>query len=211
MADVAQLVRAPGCGSGGRGFNSHHSPQDFKSMKYHHQKGIVQKDKKGHRKAWLGFFVGMTLFAYSGFLFTVLDSNGWPISEVDSIAKIVKTIQPSGSKIFIPNINVAADSSSIKINGDPSYSDVVVSGSSIGFGITPTSLRQASPFYNLAMVRTGDEIFLDSQGIRYVYKVANSVSSDDTKLTIKSSKSTVIAKAIGTINWDNGKPSLESF
>ena len=27
MADVAQLVRAPGCGSGGRGFNSHHSPQ----------------------------------------------------------------------------------------------------------------------------------------------------------------------------------------
>src|SRR3990167_271190 len=25
-ADVAQLVRAPGCGSGGRGFNSHHSP-----------------------------------------------------------------------------------------------------------------------------------------------------------------------------------------
>ncbi len=27
VADVAQLVRAPGCGSGGRGFNSHHSPQ----------------------------------------------------------------------------------------------------------------------------------------------------------------------------------------
>ena len=26
MADVAQLVRAPGCGSGGRGFNPHHSP-----------------------------------------------------------------------------------------------------------------------------------------------------------------------------------------
>ncbi len=27
-ADVAQLVRAPGCGSGGRGFNSHHSPHE---------------------------------------------------------------------------------------------------------------------------------------------------------------------------------------
>ena len=26
-ADVAQLVRATGCGSVGRGFNSHHSPQ----------------------------------------------------------------------------------------------------------------------------------------------------------------------------------------
>ena len=28
MADVAQLVRASGCGSEGRGFNSHHSPQN---------------------------------------------------------------------------------------------------------------------------------------------------------------------------------------
>ena len=27
MVDVAQLVRAPGCGSGGRGFKSHLSPK----------------------------------------------------------------------------------------------------------------------------------------------------------------------------------------
>ena len=27
MADVAQLVRALDCGSGGRGFEPHHSPQ----------------------------------------------------------------------------------------------------------------------------------------------------------------------------------------
>src|SRR5690348_17299484 len=27
MANVAQLVRAPGCGSGGRGFDPHRSPQ----------------------------------------------------------------------------------------------------------------------------------------------------------------------------------------
>ena len=27
LANIAQLVRAPGCGSGGRGFNSHYSPQ----------------------------------------------------------------------------------------------------------------------------------------------------------------------------------------
>ena len=26
MVSVAQLVRAPDCGSGGRGFESHHSP-----------------------------------------------------------------------------------------------------------------------------------------------------------------------------------------
>ena len=29
MANVAQLVRASGCGSEGRGFKTHHSPQAF--------------------------------------------------------------------------------------------------------------------------------------------------------------------------------------
>jgi hypothetical protein len=28
MASVAQLIRASGCGSEGRGFNPHHSPQN---------------------------------------------------------------------------------------------------------------------------------------------------------------------------------------
>ena len=29
MVGVAQLVRAPGCGPGGRGFKSHHSPKNI--------------------------------------------------------------------------------------------------------------------------------------------------------------------------------------
>gem|GEM_PF-3175646 len=33
MVGVAQLVRAPGCGPGGRGFDSHHSPH-FYSREY---------------------------------------------------------------------------------------------------------------------------------------------------------------------------------
>ena len=33
MADVAQLVRASGCGSEGRGFETHHSPQICKLQK----------------------------------------------------------------------------------------------------------------------------------------------------------------------------------
>ena len=32
MVGVAQLVRAPGCGPGGRGFNSHRSPKPFASF-----------------------------------------------------------------------------------------------------------------------------------------------------------------------------------
>ena len=35
MVDVAQLVRAPGCGPGGRGFESHLSPHFLKhKIKY---------------------------------------------------------------------------------------------------------------------------------------------------------------------------------
>ena len=33
MVGVAQLVRAPGCGPGGHGFNSHHSPYLILSQK----------------------------------------------------------------------------------------------------------------------------------------------------------------------------------
>jgi hypothetical protein len=32
MVGVAQLVRAPGCGPGGRGFKSHHSPKIFRGI-----------------------------------------------------------------------------------------------------------------------------------------------------------------------------------
>lgn len=32
MADVAQLVRAPDCGPGGRGFNSRLSPQNYENI-----------------------------------------------------------------------------------------------------------------------------------------------------------------------------------
>ena len=36
MVGVAQLVRAPGCGPGGRGFKSHHSPNKQLSVRIIH-------------------------------------------------------------------------------------------------------------------------------------------------------------------------------
>ncbi len=41
VVGVAQLVRAPGCGPGGRGFNSHHSPQKKKWHTEKLQSGVV--------------------------------------------------------------------------------------------------------------------------------------------------------------------------
>ncbi|MEK7621416.1 MAG: hypothetical protein AAB395_03630 [Patescibacteria group bacterium] len=180
-------------------------------MKYHHQKGIIQKDKKGHKKLWFVFFVLMIIATYCAMMFTVLDLNGWPLSEVDATAKTVKTTKPTDNKLFIPAINVTADNSSVKLSGDPSYDDVTASGSDVGFGITPSSLRKSSPFYNLDQLKDGDEIYLDSEGIRYVYKVTKSVGEEEQKLTIKTKQDTIVAKTIGTVSWNNGKPALETF
>lgn len=180
-------------------------------MKYHYQKGIVEKDKKGHPRLWLGFFIVFSLVAYSGFSFAVLNLNGWPLSEIDATAKSVKTTKPSNDKIFIPAINLTATSGSLKFKGDPSYQDIIVSGSKLAFGLMPDSLRQASPLYNLDQLKVGDEVFLDNQGTRYVYKIVKSVGKDEQKLTIKNNQDTVIAKTVGTIAWNNGKPELESL
>lgn len=180
-------------------------------MKYHYQKGIVEKDKKGHPRLWLGFFGIFGLVAYSGLLFVVLDLNGWPLASVDTTAKIVKTTKPSTNKLFIPAINLVANGDSLKFNGDPSYGNITVTGAKLAFGITPDGLRQASPLYNLGQLKVGDEIFLDNQGTRYVYEVAKSVGGDEQKLTIKSNQKTIVAKTIGTIAWNKGKPTLESL
>jgi hypothetical protein len=42
MANIAQLVRAPGCGSGGRGFETHYSPQiEFKLLSLRNHKNEI--------------------------------------------------------------------------------------------------------------------------------------------------------------------------
>ncbi len=41
VVDVAQLVRALGCGPGGRGFNSHHPPQNNLDKLGHLQELII--------------------------------------------------------------------------------------------------------------------------------------------------------------------------
>ena len=47
---VAQLVRAPGCGPGGRGFESHHSPLNYMSQSHIANENRLDGD---------GFFVGL--------------------------------------------------------------------------------------------------------------------------------------------------------
>ncbi len=212
MASVAQLVRAPGCGSGGREFNSPRPPQkDY--MKYHYQEGIVEKDRRGHPKLWLGFFVFVIFVVYGGFLATTLFLNGWPLSPIDQTATAVKTSRPSSSdKLYIPALNLTAnlDGNSIEKSGNPADSAVTLRGQKLAAGLTPAHIRSVSPFFNLADLREGDEIFLDSSGKRYVYKIAK---SDQTKrrLTLQTDGVKLTATPIGTVIWDGKQPKIETL
>ncbi len=182
-------------------------------MKYHYQKGVVEKDKKGHKKLWLGFFSVIGVVTYGGFIFANLALNGWPLQPVDATAKIVKTTKPGGlgNHLFIPVINVSvAIDSSLKQSGNPASSAVKLVGGQLGFGLTPDSLRAASPFFNLDKLRSGDEIFLDSKGTRYVYRIVDSSQSKN-KLTLQTKNKRLVAESVGTVAWNNGLSQIQAF
>lgn len=181
-------------------------------MKYHYQQGIVEKDKKSHKKVWLAFFAIIALVGYSGFIFTTLALNGYPLEPIDTTAKLVKNSKPGslGNHLFIPAINLAESfGSSLSLSGKPEESRVVIKGTQLAPGVTSDSLRAASPFFNIDKLKSGDEIFLDKAGTRYVYRITSSSKSDDGKLVLQSKTTTLVAQAIGTIAWNGGKAQLQ--
>jgi hypothetical protein len=184
-------------------------------MKYHYQQGIIEKDKKGHKKGWLAFFIVIGVLAYGGFDFATLALNGFPVQAIDNTAKLIKNTKPGslGNHLFIPAINLTAQvgASSLRQSGDPQNSSVTLKGSQLAFGLTPTSLRASSPFFNLSQIKTGDQIFLDSGGTRYVYRVVSMISGAQKKLTLETKNSKLIAEAIGTVALHDGSAQLQAL
>jgi hypothetical protein len=184
-------------------------------MKYHYQQGIIEKDKKGHRKVWLGFFVLFGAIVYGGFVFTTLALNGFPLQSVNTTAALIKTAKPGslGNHLFIPAINLTAHiGGSLSQSGNPGSGNVILKGSQLAFGLTPNTLRASSPFFNLGQLTTDDQIFLDNNGTRYVYKVTGSLDPGAKKLTLESKGGTTLeAEAIGTVAWDGGSSKIQTF
>ena len=182
-------------------------------MRYDYKKGVIEKDKNGHKKLWIGFF-GIFIFAlYSGVLATTLFLNGWPFDSFDKTANVVKTTKPSkdNDKLYIPVLNLDNKfDGSLKISGKPGKGEAKIDGNKLGLGITPDSLRAASPFFNLSKLKEGDEIFVDKNGVRYAYKVKNK-TKEDSQLILKTKSAKIIAEPIGTIAWQDGKAQLNSF
>lgn len=183
-------------------------------MRYDYKKGVIEKDKNSHKKLWLGFF-GIFIFAlYSGVLATTLFLNGWPFDSFDKTANVVKATKPSedNDKLYIPVLNLDNKlDGSLKISGKPGgKGEAKIDGNELGLGITPDSLRAASPFFNLSKLKEGDEIFVDKDGVRYAYKVKSKIK-EDSQLILKTKSAKITAEPIGTIAWQDGKAQLNSF
>ena len=180
-------------------------------MKYHYQQGIVEKDKKGHKKGWLAFFVLSGLVVYGGFMFVNLALNGWPLEPIDKTARLVKSTKPGsfGNHLFIPGINLSSDfSQSLKQAGSPKNNNVTIIGNQLSINVTPGGLRLSSPFFNIDNLREGDEIFLDNAKTRYAYKVSKKPDSDKQNLVLKGKNKKITAEVIGKIAWQSGQAKL---
>lgn len=181
-------------------------------MKYNYKQGIVQKDKRGHKGWWLTFFIMFITISYIGLLATTLTLNGWPLDTIDQTARTLKSTKPGaqGDRLFIPSINLTTSlrSKALTVSGEPNKS-YTIQGSSFGIGLWPQSLRDASPFFNLADVRAGDEIFVDKADTRYAYKVVT--KKPDNYLLLQSGNIKKYAEPIGTVAWRDGVQQIETL
>jgi hypothetical protein len=178
-------------------------------MKYHYQAGVIEKDKKSHKKIWLGFFTSSALVAYGGFLFAVTALNGWPLTPYDKAATAVKTTSPGklGDAIFIPALNVAQSlQSSFSVNGKPGEdSSMTIQASKLALGVTPEAIRAKSPFYNLSLLDSGDELFVDRDGVRYAYKITSKKDAKQGVVELTNGSVKRYAELIGTVSIENGE------
>lgn len=178
-------------------------------MKYHYQSGVIEKDKKSRKKLWLGVCASFAVITYGGFLFAITALNGWPLAPYDQAATAVKTTTPGklGDALFIPALNVAQSlQSGFSVDGTPGEDPTItIQGSSLKLGLTPSSTRENSPFFNLSLLDTGDELFVDRDGVRYAYKITS--KKEDNEGIIELTNGTVkrYAEMIGTVSLENGE------
>lgn len=210
-------------------------------MKYNYREG-VEKQKS---RAWatfsvLGIFGGMYVLV-NALSPVLLDA----IVPADATAKKLISLQPdtSQNRTYIPKINL--DVTIVPVEGDEKLAlekgaiqrseasgnpkdggNYVLAANRFNLGLTPQQTKAKSPFYHINKLNTGDDIYVDYEGVRYAYKVEErrivpaaspeiETATDDSRLTMYASSGTghevVVAKPVGKIVWQGGKPLLKSL
>jgi len=106
----------------------------------------------------------------------------------------------------------------------------VIAAHRFNLGYTPAQTRAKSPFYHIDKLNADDDIYIDYAGVRYAYKITERSKvpaeateiekrTDDNRLTMYScelagpeaGREVIIAKPVGKIVWQSGKPKLEAL
>jgi LPXTG-site transpeptidase (sortase) family protein len=210
-------------------------------MKYHFKEGVEKQKSRGWALfSVLGIFGGIYMLANS-----LSPALFEAITPADATAKRLVSQQPESAvnRAYIPKINVttpivpvegderlALEKGAIQraaTSGNPrDGGNFVVVANRFSLGLTPLQTKALSPFYYLNKLSAGDDIYIDYDGVRYAYEVAErkvvSASSEeieartaDARLTLYASSAqgheVVIAKPIGKVVWQGGKPLLKSL
>lgn len=212
-------------------------------MRYTYSEGVKRKRNLG-----LLVFGGVALLGGMYVLFLTLTPALPDIaaSEQQTAKKLVSS-RPvvSENRVYIPQINV--DVPIVTVKGDEAASlergaihrapqsgnpkdggNYVVAAHRFNLGLTPAATRAKSPFYHIDKLKAGDQLYIDYDGVRYVYEIyekkkvaetelAIEQKTDSDRLTLYSCELTgpqdgrevVFAKPVGTIAWENGKPSIQ--
>lgn len=163
-------------------------------MRYHHLEGAIQKRPSKQRWIFGIPFVMVIVGAYALATVNAPLLQGIDGRSPQATAEKLLSVKPGneGDRLYIPQINIdvpimAGDDVSAlasgawhrqqgQSQGNPEKGGTFVLGArSLKVGLTPNETKAQSPFYHLDELQTGDELFVDWKGERYVYQVKKRV------------------------------------
>jgi hypothetical protein len=208
-------------------------------MRYHYLEGVTNKKERKPKKILAFFIVVLVIGSYVGLNFA---APAMPLTPPDATAKKLLATKPADkfNRLYIPQVNIDVlieDGESgngphsawhrAPENGNPKTGgNFALSASRFSFGFTPLDTKQRSPFYFMDKLKSGDEVYVDWEGTRYVYKVrvikpakemkADTIESpsDEAKLTLYTHDFdgvVVVAEPSGTVAWTSGKPFIKKL
>lgn len=170
-------------------------------MRYDYRDG-VKLDKK--RPTWIiWLIVGLILVGGIYWLINYMSPQlvSMPLSQkatADATVNKMESTAPSGKHLYLPQINVDLPISTgsdynVLTSGAWQKQNVkltdkgtaVICATGFNLGLTPWQTHDNSPFYNLAKLTAGDEIYADYENTRYAYKVTDISQFDGNEAKIK--------------------------
>lgn len=214
-------------------------------MRYVYSEGI-QKSTRSY-----GLFVAIAVLLAGAYVLLLTLSPMLPditASEQQTAQKLTLT-QPTitENRVYIPQINI--DVPIVDINGNENAAlekgaihreptsgnpkdggNYVIAAHRFNLGLTPNATRAKSPFYHIDKLKSGDQLYVDYNGVRYVYEIYEKRTVGETAVEIeqrtqesrltlyscelagpKAGREVVFAKPVGTVAWEQGKPAIKAI